>query len=461
LSDITPDNWNQDWQFMNVALTVTDSGSPEVQDYINIPKGTTVDQLYLMVLKLIVKGKVRVPAPLRSRPHPRFILHFLEGYAVPMLNARFRVTHTWFQGRSWNPLFVMGKFEGRLPNYRRGTGTYQRTWNELEKKLYNLANVVRRYKNDNDIRLAEDLLQLVSQAKRLYPTPQMLRIGGRMRMHLEHPDIKGKPFDANKLMDLVLKDAQRDYHPLYTKYWRLVANDANAAMGTPDNVRSSENIQRERYLRKRALGASYAQSTRKGTGRGTGRGTGASAIQLDQLPRGVARMVASKLGNTNLASFMATSKTARNESGGLLAERLEPYLHFMKLLLEDLMLMTRYAGTLTGRIAPGMKLDGWVTRATGAPGYLDVSKTTARAPLVNMRLQATSHASAVEVRDKASKAMYKLKYTKPENSIEFRWLRGSQTSDFMKRSYEALRQAAATKRLTMRKFEPEEAFDND
>jgi hypothetical protein len=348
-------------------------------------------------------------------------------------------------------------------DYRHGTGPKQRIWNELEKKLYNLSVVVERYQNETDIGRIKDALRLVSEAKRLYPSPRMAGIRG-IDYYMRPREI----FDANRVIGRVLYDAQYLYSELNAKYLRLVSDEINTQQIAPSTVRYSENIQRERYLRKRAFGGAYARGTRQRSG-STGsvadarkRVSSGGAFPLDQLPKGVARLVAAKLGNTNLASYAASSRSAHKETAGLLAERLEPYKDFMATLLDDIKYYSKdFWNRPDGAPIPPAR-NGWKRVARrGRPASTRLAiftKTTTTHPLVQIKLTTSSLGlglglTRVEVREKTSKAKFSLKY-EGRYTMEFRWVAGSLTSDFIRRSHEALRHAAKTRRLHVQNYQP-------
>jgi hypothetical protein len=337
---------------------------------------------------------------------------------------------TWFQGTSWSPS-ATGDFVTHTDNPKRRAA-------ELEKKLYNLSKVVRAYRNEKDIRRVELVLHVVSQARRLYPNPGMAVIPG-----IDAYIVRHETFDAKLLMRQILFHAQKDYQELQRKYTLLVDSDARDGEGQrkPGTARYSENIQRERYLRKRAAGAAYARDRVRPE-------SGSSAFPLDQLPRGVARLVASKLQNTNLASYATTSKYARNEANGLLSGRLKIYKDFMSGLVDDIL---HYNKIWLSRAAVTER-NGW--KLTERYRNAALLKTNSQPPAkLKMRVMLGVGVEVI-VRDSNSKAIFAVRYFSRTNSLEWRRLAGSETSDFMRRSYEALRQVAAAKQIALSMYQP-------
>jgi hypothetical protein len=342
---------------------------------------------------------------------------------------------------------------------RSSSGTnYSKRTLSIEKKLYNLSKVVRTYRNDADMRKVDDILYVVSQAKRLYPSPRMAGIRG-----ITSYTGSMSPFDPQLAMMRILHSAKEIYNELHAKYLVLVNANANAAQeqrGGPDTVRASQNIQRERYLRKRAMAAVYAK---KGKG-ARKRASSGGAFPLGQLPQGVARLVASKLRNTNLASFAASSKNARNEAQGLLPQRLQPYVDFMSTLLSDILYYAK-ASAWDPEIPDPKPRAGWVKNVSRGWSHT-YDKTTTSPPFVKMTMDGSDISVHVHVQDKTSKAGYSIEYfidygddetRQTPNTLIFRWTSGSQTSEFIKRSYEALRRVAASNRIKLNDYMPRPA----
>lgn len=327
-----------------------------------------------------------------------------------------------------------------LQDYRRGTGRLQRVWNEIEKKLYNLARVVRAYKDPEHIRQIEEALQLVSQSKRLYPSPQMLNIRG------VRGAVPSKPFDANLLMNLVLTRANNiynKYHPLYLALVSQNTNSANFMNFRNVQVRDSRNIQHERFQRKRATRASYESQRRKRS---------PPSFPLGMLPTGIARQVASKLGNADLVSFMRSSKGTKTEATGLLKERLKPYNDFVSSLLSDMQHLIANHRQIKD-LPVGSSVAGGYTVDVANPRAPTVAKFTKKPVHAYVELTVSPREASALVYSQNSNSVYRLT-AKPARSggdggNTFRTLRGPETSEFLKRSWEAAR------RLGFQKYQPQ------
>jgi hypothetical protein len=75
---------------------------------------------------------------------------------------------------------------------------------------------------------------------------------------------------------------------------------------------------------------------------------------------------------------------------------------------------------------------------------LELAKDT---PSARLSMELLQNGSLIDVRDKASKAAYRLFYAAPGNLRHFYHISGRLSSDFMRRSWEAARQLGFQKKI--------------
>jgi hypothetical protein len=144
----------------------------------------------------------------------------------------------------------------------------------------------------------------------------------------------------------------------------------------------------------------------------------------------------------------------KNETTGLMTQRLKPYTDFVSSLFQQMKSMSaQYNKIRSSPNVPGERItiDGWKFIGRGDNASLQYLEKNTPTALLEMTL--TPRGVIVYVHDRPRKhpdnlpygAAYSLRYTVAGNVKLFKMEKGNQSSDFLRRSWEAARQLGFTK----------------